>query len=248
MNDRILTELGTNGVYIDQIGCAASVPCYAPNHDHAPGGGQWWPESYRKMLTDIRKDLYGTKNLAITTEENVECYMDLFDMMLVVNSPHTPYVKMIPLFPLIYSDRCVYSGFTYVPWKLNDGSFNYITMKSLLWGSQLGWVSPELLMRDENHNEQVFLKNLAEFRKGQHDLFLGGNFIDEFIPGGDNPVVNIPNYQKTNVVMGAQWLSTKGRGAYILANMSTTDRTVTLPDGKQVTVKALSALRFNIKK
>lgn len=30
--------------------------------------------------------------------------------------------------------------------------------------------------------------------------------------------------------------------------MSTTDRTVTLPDGKQVTVKALSALRFNIKK
>ena len=248
LNDRILTELGTNGVYIDQIGCAASVPCYAPNHDHAPGGGQWWPESYRKMLTDIRKDLYGTKNLAITTEENVECYMDLFDMMLVVNSPHTLYVKMIPLFPLIYSDRCVYSGFTYVPWKLNDGSFNYITMKSLLWGSQLGWVSPELLMRDENHNEQVFLKNLAEFRKGQHDLFLGGNFIDEFIPGGDNPVVNIPNYQKTNVVMGAQWLSTKGRGAYILANMSTTDRTVTLPDGKQVTVKALSALRFNIKK
>ena len=61
-------------------------------------------------------------------------------------------------------------------------------------------------------------------------------------------MVNIPNYQKTNVVMGAQWLSTKGRGAYILANMSTTDRTVTLPDGKQVTVKALSALRFNIKK
>lgn len=169
-------------------------------------------------------------------------------MMLVVNSPHTPYVKMIPLFPLIYSDRCVYSGFTYVPWKLNDGSFNYITMKSLLWGSQLGWVSPELLMRDENHNEQVFLKNLAEFRKGQHDLFLGGNFIDEFIPEGDNPVVNIPNYQKTNVVMGAQWLSTKGRGAYILANMSTTDRTVVLPDGKQVTVKALSALRVNIKK
>ena len=37
LNDRILTELGTNGVYIDQIGCAASVPCYAPNHDHAPG-------------------------------------------------------------------------------------------------------------------------------------------------------------------------------------------------------------------
>ncbi len=246
-NAQILSELKTDGVYMDQIGCAASQPCYAENHSHALGGGGWWPAAYRQMLTDIRNGLYKGKNLSLSTEENVECYMDLFDMMLVVNSPHNPATRMIPLFPLVYSDRCIYSGFTYVPWKLNDGSFNYITMKSLLWGSQLGWVSPELLMRDANKNEQLFLKNLAEFRKGQHDIFLGGNFLDEFIPEGDNPVIDIPNYQKTNVVMGAKWRSVKGKTVYVLANMSTQDRTVTGPDGKTVTVPALNAVRINVK-
>ncbi len=247
LNGRILSELKTDGVYMDQIGCAASQPCYAKNHSHALGGGGWWPAAYRKMLSKIREDYYLGKNLSMSTEENVECYMDLFDMMLVVNSPHNPKTHMIPLFPIVYSDRCIYSGFTYIPWKLNDGSFNYITMKSLLWGSQLGWVSPELLMKEANKNEQVFLKNLAQFRKGQHDIFLGGNYIDEFIPEGDNPVIDVPNYQKTNVVMGAEWKSVKGKTVYVLVNMSTQDRVVTAPDGKTVTVPALNAIRINVK-
>ena len=73
----------------------------------------------------------------MTTEECAECYIDLFDMMLVVNSPHNASVRMVPLFPLIYSDRCIYSGYTYIPWRFDDGSLRFITMKSLLWGSQL---------------------------------------------------------------------------------------------------------------
>ena len=247
LNRRILSELGTDGIYIDQIGCAASEPCYAEHHSHPKGGGSWWPEAYREMLTKIRTELYDSKHI-MTTEECVECYIDLFDMMLVVNSPHSPGIKMVPLFPVLYSDRCIYSGFTYVPWKLNDGSFNYITMKSLLWGSQLGWVSPELLMRDENRVEQEFLKTLAEFRKGQHDLVLGGRFIREFAPAGDNPVVDIPNYQKTNVVMGAEWVSVRGRRAYMLVNMSAEDHIVELPDGQTLTVKAYSAQRVNLPK
>lgn len=244
LNRRILKELGTDGVYMDQIGCAASEPCYAGNHDHARGGGGWWPEAYRSMLTDMRRDIYG-KNDAMTTEENVECYIDLFDMMLVVNSPHSSYMKMVPLFPLVYSDRCVYSGFTYIPWKLNDGSFLYITMKSLLWGSQLGWVNPEWIMRPENGTEAAFLRTLAQFRKGQHDIFLGGRFISEFIPSGDNPAISIPNYQDTNVVVGAEWKTVSGEDVYLLANMSCADRTVILPDGRTVTVSAYDALRIN---
>lgn len=244
LNKRILKELGTDGVYMDQIGCAASQPCYAGNHSHAKGGGGWWPDAYRSMLTDMRRDIYG-KNDAMTTEENVECYMDLFDMMLVVNSPHASYMKMVPLFPLVYSDRCVYSGFTYIPWKLNDGSFLYITMKSLLWGSQLGWVNPELIMRPENGTEAAFLKTLAQFRKGQHDLFLGGHFVSEFAPGGDNPEILIPNFQTTKAVMGAEWLTVDGKKALLLVNMSGQDRAVTIPDGTSVTVGAYNALRID---
>ncbi|MBD5367519.1 MAG: glycoside hydrolase [Bacteroides sp.] len=242
LNRHILDSLGTDGVYMDQIGCAAAEPCYADNHGHGKGGGSWWPEAYRKVLTDMRQSFY-TPDQAMTTEENAEPYIDLFDMMLVVNSPHAAYMRMVPLFPLIYSDRCVYSGFTYVPWNINDGSLRYMTMKSLLWGAQLGWVEPKLLMNEANRDEALMLKNLTKFRKDNHDIFFGGRFMSEFTPGGDNVTFDVPNYQPTPVVMGAEWIDVKGKRFYIVANMSDTDRTVTLPDGKSIKVKAFDAAK-----
>ena len=154
-------------------------------------------------------------------------------------------MRMVPLFPLIYSDRCVYSGYTYIPWKLNDGSMDFITMQSLLWGSQLGWVNPELLMRPENASEAAFLRTLAAFRKANHDLFFGGRYLGSVTPGGDNPVRYIPNYQQTPVVMGARWSSVRGDESLVLVNMDSASHTV-LTDGKrEVTVPARSALRLN---
>ncbi len=240
LNKYILDSLGTHGVYMDQIGCAAAEPCYATNHGHGQGGGSWWPEAYRKVLTDMRESFY-TPDQAMSTEENAEPYIDLFDMMLIVNSPHNNYTRMVPLFPLIYSDRCVYSGFTYIPWNITDGSLRYMTMKSLLWGSQLGWVEPKLLMADNAKAEALMLKNLAKFRKDNHNIFFGGRFMGEFIPGGDNPTFNVPNYQETPVVMGAEWLDVNGKPFYVVANMSADDHVVTLPSGKSVKVKGYSA-------
>ena len=244
VNKQILTELKTNGVYMDQIGCANSEPCYATNHGHAPGGGDWWPFAYRSLLTEMRTNLY-KENQAMTTEENAECYIDLFDMMLVVNSPHNSYTKMVPLFPLIYSDRCIYSGYTYIPWRITDGSLNFMSMRSLLWGSQLGWVEPSLLMRPDAKREAKFLKNLTDFRRQQHDLFLGGRFIQEIIPTGDNPTQEIPNYEITPVVLAAEWASVSGEHVYLIVNMSEQEHKVTLPNKKQITVKALDAIRIS---
>jgi hypothetical protein len=242
INHRLLDELKVDGVYMDQIGAASSEPCYATNHGHAPGAGEWWPAAYRSLLERMRADFYKDDN-AMTTEENAECYIDLFDMMLIVNSPHNAWTRMVPLFPLIYADRCIYSGYTYIPWKLNDGSMNFITMKSLLWGSQLGWVNPELLMNPVNEKEAAFLKTLAAFRKGQHDLFVGGRFMGEFVPTGDNPTQVIPNYETTPVVLAAEWESVSGKRAWVVVNMSDTARAVTLPDGKSLTIAAMNATR-----
>lgn len=243
LNKYILDSLATDGVYMDQIGCAAAEPCYADNHGHGKGGGSWWPEAYRYILDDMRGSFY-KPDQAMTTEENAEPYMDKFDMMLVVNSPHAGYMRMVPLFPLIYSDRCVYSGFTYVPWKINDGSLRYMTMKSLLWGSQLGWVEPKLLMNDANKTEALMLKNLVKFRKDNHNIFFGGRFMAEFTPEGENEVVEIPNYQPSPVVMGAEWTDYKGKHYYIFVNMSEQDRKVSAPNGKSVIVKAYNAAKI----
>lgn len=243
LNSRILNELKTDGVYMDQIGAASSEPCYAENHPHSKGGGDWWHKAYRSLLTSMRKDLY-RPGQAMTTEEDAECYIDLFDMMLLVNTTHNSYVRMVPLFPLVYSDRCVYSGFTYVPWRLNDGSFNYMTAKSLIWGSQLGWVDPVRIMAPENVREKEFLGKMAEFRKGNHDLFLGGRFLGEIEVMGDNPVTDVPGYQPTGAVIGAEWLSVDGKKARILVNMSGTGHKVILDGTTSVDVPAFSAIRL----
>ena len=240
----LLEEYKTDGVYIDQVGAAASMPCYATNHGHAPGAGCWWPEAYRDLLTRMRAELY-SPNQAMTTEENAECYIDLFDMMLVVNGPHTPTVHMVPLFPLVYSDRCVYSGYTYIPWKLSNGSCNFIQMKSLLWGSQLCWINPVLLFSPGNEVEVQFIKTLGEFRKANHDIFVGGRFMGEFIPTGEAQAeVDVPGYYRTAVVQGARWLTVDGKEAIVLVNMNKWSRKVTLPDGREVLVPGYGVIRL----
>ena len=70
---------------------------------------------------------------------------------------------------------------------------------------------------------------------------MGGHFLGEFVPGGENPEADIPGYQKTHKVMGAEWETAKGRGFYIIVNMDNADHQITLPDGRNLVVKAREA-------
>lgn len=242
---KIFSDIKTSGVYIDQIGAAPSESCYAKNHKHPLGGGSWWHYAYRDLVREMRKE-FTTSNQAITTEENAECYIDLFDMMLIVNTPHSMNRKIVPLLPLIYSDRAIYSGYTYIPWNIKQGVFKYMTMRSLLWGAQLGWIDPKSIMATNATEEAKFLKDLATFRRKNHDLFLGGRFLEEIIPEGDNPTMDIPGYQTTNVVLAAKWLSVTGRGCYIVVNMDNDCHHIKLPNNKQVLINGMSCLRVNL--
>ena len=169
--------------------------------------------------------------------------MDLFDMLLIVNTPHSPSVKMLPVFPLIYSDRVLYSGLNYYHQELNDGHFLYNNARSLLWGAQLGWIQPDWLFAEGNDVEVAFLRTLGRFRARNHDVFYGGRFISELKFPEELPTITVFDGEVYPVVMGAHWQSVKGKDAYILVNMSGEDVTVTLPNGKSAKVKAYNAIR-----
>ena len=239
--DSVLNEIGTDGIYIDQVSCAASEPCYAANHPHAKGAGSWWPEAYRGLLTELQDNMLGNK--VVTSEENAEPYIDLLDMLLIVNTPHGKDIRMLPIFPLIYSDRAIYSGLNYYHQELNDGHFLYINARSLLWGAQLGWVQPEWLFVQGCEKEAEFLRTLGRFRARNHDVFYGGRFLEELDFPEDLPMISVFDGEQYPVVMGAKWLNVKGKTAYILVNMGNEDMNVTLPDGKKAKLKAYSALR-----
>lgn len=240
--DSLVHGVGTHGVYIDQISAAASEPCYAANHPHAKGAGAWWPKAYRHLLGELGDSVF-TEGQAVTSEENAEPYLDLFDMLLIVNTPHSADVKMLPVFPLIYSDRVVYSGLNYYHETLNDGHFLYNNARSLLWGAQLGWIQPDWLFAEGNEREIKFLKTLGDFRAANHDVFYGGNFIRELAFPEKLPEIQVFDGESYPVLMGAQW-NAGGAVAYILVNMGADAQKVTLPTGEKVIVPPYQALRF----
>ena len=245
--DSIQERLGTNGLYIDQIAAAAPYPCYAENHNHPKGGGEFWYENYSEIIEEMRANHLKDGNI-IFSEENAECYIPVFDILLTVNTPHTPSCKIVPLYPMIYSDRVLTTAFTYSPYyDVTGGDFRYENMQSLLYGAQLGWVDPRLLfINDATKYEAKFLKNLADFRKDQHDVFIGGRYIREFIPEGDNPYVNIPVFGEDYMVKGAEWLSRDGKRVLYVVNSDSKPHKVTLPTGKTVKLDPISAKRYNL--
>ena len=165
-------------------------------------------------------------------------------MFLIVNTPHSPQVRMLPVFPLIYSDRVVYSGLNYYHQSLEDGHFLYINGRSLLWGAQLGWIQPEWLFREECAVEREFLRSLGRFRAANHDIFYGGRFLGELELKGKIPNFTIFDGESYPVVMGASWLTVSGERADVLVNMGAKALTVTLPDGRKTKVDAYSAKRL----
>lgn len=247
LSDSIQERLGTNGLYIDQIAAAAPYPCYAANHSHPKGGGEFWYEAYRGIIDDMRRD-HLKKDNVIFSEENAECYIPVFDILLTVNTPHTLACKIVPLFPIIYSDRVLTTSFTYSPYMdVTQGDFRHENMMALLYGAQLGWVDPRLLWKDsKTEYEAEFLRTLTEFRKKQHDVFVGGQYIREIVPDGDNPEADIPVFGKEKMVRGAEWISADGKRVLYVVNSDSKPHTVTLPDGKELKMKPVSAKRINL--
>lgn len=245
--DSIQDGLGTNGLYIDQIAAAAPYPCYADNHPHPKGGGEFWYESYKGIIDDMRANHLRPGNI-IFSEENAECYIPVFDILLTVNTPHDPSCRIIPLYPMIYSDRVLTTAYTYTPYTdVRNGDFRYQNMQCLLYGSQLGWVDPRLLwVDDKTEYEALFLKNLVDFRKDQHDVFIGGRYVREFIPEGDNPYVSVPVFGPDYMVKGSEWVSPSGQRVLYVVNSDSEPHTVTIPTGETLTMEPISAKRINL--
>ncbi len=255
--ERLLHEVGSDGVYIDQICAAPGVPCWSTKHEHPTGGGAWWHYAYRKLMGQVREKV-GPENILIT-EENAECFMDLFDVLLLVNTPQDG-SRPIPMWPMVYSDRCLMIGFQY--YSPNEPAellpFFMKNALSLLWGSQLGWIDPNRVLVPGCERAAEFLLTLKKFRREQHDLIYGGQFINDVTAGGDNPVIK-STYRgpfdgkvyplETNAVLGAQWRGANGKEAVLLVNIDSADHTVTVSDGigvRECMLKAGLAARIEI--
>lgn len=237
--DSISKRLSTAGVYIDQVACAAPDLCYNPDHNHSLGGGNWWAKGYRDMYQAARARSINDGQI-LATEECAECYIDLFDLMLIVNTDRRGDNKPIPLFPIVYSDRALYTGYCYIASPINNGSFKFITAKSLLWGSQLGWIQPGRIVAADAQREALFLKRMQQFRAKIRSILVGGQLLGEWSPG-EVPLMDVPGHGQHPAVLGAKWRSAEGKPYLLLVNWNDQSHKLTLPTGKRITLAPLSA-------
>jgi hypothetical protein len=226
--DRIVTEVGVDGVYIDQISAAPAVLCFDPGHPHPPGGGDIWTRGYRTLLRRIRAGLPAGKML--TTEECADPWMDLLDAFLVVNTP-ADLGELVPLFPAVYAPHTILFGFQYIVADDLDRSlpFRAKMARNFVWGGQLGWVGPHLL-EPKYRREAEYLRALARCRAGAHRYFVRGEMLPppRLEPDRRVTVEGIgawggPYSQQLHPVQAAAW---RGRDNSVgLALTNFTDRT-----------------------
>ena len=230
ITDRLMDRIGFDGVYIDQIAAAKPQLCADPTHPHPAGGGTWWNESYYRLIEAAKE---GRPDKILATECTAEMFMKNIQAYLswlwVRNS-------QVPAFPVLYSDKVHLFGIAFG----DLASADIFIAQSLLYGEQMGWLSPSFYQRLP-HRE--FYKKAVSARKALHRTLSHGVMLRPPELEDDAPHLlsdngNHADFKKVDypAVQGAQWLEKEtGRRTLLLANAGETDANVRIrtdfPDG-----------------
>lgn len=164
LSREIEENIGTDGIYFDQVSAVAANPCYSREHNHLPGGGNYWVEGYSRMMKKINANK--PKDSFYFSECNSEAFIKSFDGFLTwmwVCSDE------VPAYPAVYSGYIQMLGRCTIGNKKDDFEFfKYCTAKSLLYGQQLGWCKADIIYSPER---MEFLKRTVAVRYKYTDLF-----------------------------------------------------------------------------
>ena len=233
--DRIFNELKMDAIYIDQIGAAKANPCADKNHPHPAGGGRWWIDSYRNLLTHAH---LASDNVMITTECTSDPYMKQIGGYL-----SWLWIRdgQVPAFNAVYNEYVITFGISYG--SITDADSDCMRIffaQSLVYGVQMGWMRPDLYFR-MSHKD--FYRKLVKFRETYADYFYGGRmlrppYLSDNAPRlvSDKCTQAINGHVDYPAVQGGLWQRmTTGRRLLILVNAAEVpadvDMSVSLPDG-----------------
>ena len=157
---RLSDETDASAVYLDQLAAHVSPPCFAPEHDHPPGGGTYGVDGYRALLKACHA---ATEEVAVTSENNAEPYMDLLAGHLLWNSARS---DLVPLFSAVYGEYCLTFGRQYFGGDLDPPSaLRSKIAQSFAFGNQLGWIRHRVaqrLLEDKFETTRRYLRRTAE--------------------------------------------------------------------------------------
>ncbi len=163
---RLLGEVGTVAVYIDQVAAATPMLCMDASHGHPLGGGHWWNEGYWKMLDSIRHAM--PPGTMLTSECNGEPFIRWFDGYLMWTWERD---GQVPAFPAVYGGTVQMFGRLYGGGETKDLAFRTKAAQQLVFGEQIGWLDPGIIKEKENSE---FFKQVVQTRSRLSRYFYAG--------------------------------------------------------------------------
>jgi len=166
---RAVTELGVNGIYMDQA--CTSLACYDPGHGHPVGGGVYWMQGFRALASDIRARCSARGEPVVLAGEGCgEPWLPYLDLMLSLQVSRERYAapdgwETIPLFPAVYH-----------PYAVAFGNYSSLTMPPYddLWPAEFAPREP-LKLLDRKYSRQFCLEQARAFVWGQQPTI--ANFL-----------------------------------------------------------------------
>jgi len=166
---RAVTELGVDGLYMDQA--CTSLACYDPSHGHPVGGGVYWMQGFRALASDIRHRCDARREPVVLAGEGCgEPWLPYLDLMLSLQVSREHYMApdgwdTIPFFPAVYH-----------PYAVAYGNYSSLTMPPYddLWPAEFAPKEP-LKLLDRKYSRQFCLEQARAFVWGQQPTI--ANFL-----------------------------------------------------------------------
>ena len=189
---RLFTELGADGVYLDQTAAHGPHPCMDKTHSHAPGGGSWWSENQRELLAEL--NAVKPRDKIFTSEGTAEVYAGSLDGLLswawvVVD-------HYVPAFLRIYGGKVAVLGRNANGYMKADSLYwKYHLAQGLVAGEQMGWINADFVYDKQRLD---FARKLIQFRYENREFFRAARPMRP-------PVVECGEDHKFACGIGMQW-------------------------------------------
>ena len=232
---------GFDGIYIDQVASFNATLCFNKDHGHPIGGGRWWSDEYHDMIGAFRTEM--PKDKVLTTESCCECYHDLFDMFLILDTcsqggafsgvcgPEN--VESIPLFAMIYGDSAIAYGSS-CKLESADEEFEFNYVRNILFGMIPTVEGAPIMCKDEDEKWKI-MKRGVDFFKANRDALLYGIMQDYLTFSDDARVVKFGKLEKSCPEVIITVYEYNGENKAFAYNYSDTDKTISVLN-KQMTV------------
>lgn len=182
--DSLLDNYGCNGVYIDQISAYKAELCFNKEHGHPIGGGRYWADGYRELLSKVDKIAHRKgQNKIISSEGADEIFFDRLNANLMWAGPSD---REIPLMYVVYSGYTIFFG-SLCDYKKSDNLFCFAQGRAFLEGRQNGWMDLGLF-KPKYKGKITFLRKCGKYHEAAKKFLTYGRLLSPLYPVNKIPV------------------------------------------------------------